>query len=157
MKHGICLTVNGTSYHVSVESGETLLDVLRDKLGLTGTKKGCDAGDCGACTVLIDGKCVPSCLILAVNARDKEIITIEGLAEGEDLHPLQKVFIEHGAVQCGFCTPGMVLSAKALLDENAEPTDVDVRHYLGGNLCRCTGYSKIIDAVLDAAEEMRKR
>lgn len=157
MKQEINLIVNGQSYPVSVDPSETLLDVLRDKLGLTGTKKGCDAGDCGACTVLIDGKCVPSCLTLAVSVRDREIMTIEGLGAGENLHPLQQAFIEHGTVQCGYCIPGVLLTAKALLDENPKPTETEVRHYLSGNLCRCTGYTKIIEAVLNAAEAMGRR
>lgn len=154
MKQEISLIVNGKSYQVSVEPSETLLDVLRDKLGLTGTKKGCDTGNCGACTVLIDGKSVPSCLVLAVSARGREITTIEGLAEGENLHPLQKAFIDHFAVQCGFCTPGMILSAKALLDENPNPTEEEVRLALAGNLCRCAGYYKIVEAVLAAKDNI---
>lgn len=154
MKQEVRLIVNGESYLVSIEPNETLLDVLRNKLGLTGTKKGCDAGDCGACTVLIDGKSVPSCLVLAVSARGKEITTIEGLADGENLHPLQQAFIDHFAVQCGFCTPGMILSAKALLDENPNPTEEEVRLALAGNLCRCTGYHKIVEAVLAAKDRI---
>ena len=157
MPQEISLKVNGQSYPVSVEPDETLLDVLRDKLGLTGTKKGCDAGDCCACTVLIDGACVPSCLTLAISVRGREITTIEGLSQGERLHPLQQAFIDHGTVQCGFCIPGTLLTAKALLDENPHPTEAEVRHYLNGNICRCTGYSKIVTAVLDAAATMGKQ
>jgi carbon-monoxide dehydrogenase small subunit len=156
LKQEISLRVNGKSYPVSVEPGEILLDVLRDKLGLTGTKKGCDAGDCGACMVLVDGKAVPSCLTLAISIRDKEITTVEGLAEREKLHPLQQAFIDHGAVQCGFCIPGMLISSKALLDENPKPTEAEVRHYLTGNICRCTGYAKIVEAILDVAEQGRR-
>jgi carbon-monoxide dehydrogenase small subunit len=156
LKQEISLRVNGKSYPVSVEPGEILLDVLRDKLGLTGTKKGCDAGDCGACMVLVDGKAVPSCLTLAISIRDKEITPVEGLAEREKLHPLQQAFIDHGAVQCGFCIPGMLISSKALLDENPKPTEAEVRHYLTGNICRCTGYAKIVEAILDVAEQGRR-
>ena len=148
--------VNGRPYELIIEPRMTLLDVLRDKLGLTGTKYACGTGDCGACTVLIDGKPVLSCLTLAVTVKDKNILTIEGLAEGTTLHPIQKAFIDYGAVQCGFCTPGMIVTAKALLDENANPTREEVKTALAGNLCRCTGYVKIVDAVLAAAEVMGK-
>ena len=148
----IKLTVNGDSYEVIVKPRETLLHVLRNKLGVTGTKRGCDVGDCGACTVLINGKSVLSCLILAIQAQDKEIITIEGLAAGEKLHPLQTAFIEHGALQCGFCTPGMILTAKAFLDENANPTEEEIKEAISGNLCRCTGYIKIIEAIKAAVK-----
>jgi len=148
--------VNGRPYEVIIEPRMTLLDVLRDKLGLTGTKYACGTGDCGACTVLIDGKPVLSCLTLAARVKEKKILTIEGLAEGSNLHPIQKAFIDYGAIQCGFCTPGMILTAKALLDENAEPTREEVKAALGGNLCRCTGYVKIVDAILAAAETTRK-
>jgi len=130
--------------------------VLRDQLGLTGTKYACGTGDCGACTVLVDGKPVFSCLTLAVTAKGKNILTVEGLAEGTTLHPIQQAFIDHGAVQCGFCTPGMILSAKALLDENLNPARDEIKTALAGNLCRCTGYVKIVDAVLAAAETMRE-
>ena len=145
--------VNGLTYEEIIESNMTLLELLRDKLGLTGTKEGCTgSGNCGACTVLVDGKPTLSCLTLAWAARGKNILTIEGLAEGTTLHPIQKAFLDKGAVQCGFCTPGMILSAKALLDEKADIRELDVREALAGNLCRCTGYVKIIDAVLDAAK-----
>ena len=152
MKREIELIVNRDIYQVTVKPSETLLEVLRNKLGLTGTKRGCDVGDCGACTVLIDGKSVPSCLVLAVEARGKEITTIEGLADRENLHPLQKAFMEYGAMQCGFCTPGMILAAKAFLDENPNPTEEEIAEAISGNLCRCTGYTKIIEAIKAVAE-----
>lgn len=152
MKEKITLQVNGEEFSVDVEPHWTLLDVLRRELGLTGTKKGCDHGDCGACTVLIDGKAVNSCLVLAVAAEGKEIITIEGLARDGDLHPLQKAFIEYGAIQCGYCSPGMILSAKALLDENPHPAEEEIRKNIAGNLCRCTGYVKIVEAITAVAE-----
>lgn len=148
--------VNGRPYEIPIEPQMTLVEVLRDKLDITGTKISCGAGECGACTVLIEGKPVLSCLTLAITAREKNILTIEGLAKGNDLHPIQKAFIDNGAIQCGFCTPGMILTAKALLDENPDPTREEVKKALAGNLCRCTGYVKIVDAVLAAAEEMRK-
>ena len=151
MKHLIKLKVNGDVYEVAVDPWRTLLDVLRVDLRLTGTKKACEKGNCGTCTVLMDGKPVSSCLTLAVEAQEKDILTIEGLTEGEQLHPLQTAFIEHGAIQCGFCTPGMILSAKALLDERPEPTEPEVRKALGGNLCRCTGYKQIVEAVLSVS------
>jgi len=152
MKRVISLTVNGETYEVMVEPRMTLLEVLRDSLGLTGAKEGCSLGNCGACTVLLDGKPVLSCLLLAVEAQGKEIVTIEGLAEGGELHPLQEAFVEHGAVQCGFCIPGMILSAKALLDENPHPTEEEVKEAISGNLCRCTGYSNAVRAILAAAK-----
>jgi carbon-monoxide dehydrogenase small subunit len=149
--------VNGSSYEVIIEPNMTLLELLRERLGLTGTKQGCaGSGNCGACTVLVDGKPILSCLTLAATVKGQKILTIEGLADRAGLHPLQKAFIEHGAVQCGFCTPGMILSAKALLDENPNPTDEDVKEALAGNLCRCTGYVKIVEAVSAAAEEMAR-
>jgi carbon-monoxide dehydrogenase small subunit len=148
LKKGITLTVNGERYDIEVDVRRTLLEVLREQLELTGTKKGCDEGNCGACTVLIDGKPVASCLLLAVEAHGKEITTIEGLAVNGKLHPLQQAFVDHGAIQCGFCTPGMVLSAKALLDNNPKPTEEQVREAIAGNLCRCTGYTKIVEAIL---------
>ena len=151
MKKAIQLSVNGQQVQVSVGGNETLLDCLRNQLGLTGTKKGCDQGDCGACTVLVDGTPVNSCLMLALEASGKDITTIEGLAQQDVLHPLQEAFISHNAVQCGFCTPGMILTASALLKENPHPSEGEIRHYLQGNLCRCTGYSKIVQAVQAAA------
>ena len=152
MKKEIHLTVNGEPYSLAIEPNRTLLQVLREDLGLTGTKEGCGKGDCGSCTVLVEGKAVDSCLTLATQVRGKSITTIEGLASGNDLHPLQKAFIEYGAIQCGFCTPGMILSAKALLDENPHPTEEEVKRALAGNLCRCTGYTKIIEAVMIVAK-----
>ena len=146
--------VNGKPYEVIIEPHMLLVDVLRDKLGLTGTKYACGTGDCGACTVLVEGKPVLSCLTLAMTVRGKDILTIEGLVEGTTLHPIQQAFVDNGAVQCGFCTPGMILSAKALLDENPNPTRDEVEVALAGNLCRCTGYVKIVDAVLAAVETM---
>jgi len=151
-KREITLIVNGERYEVFVTPNRTLVDVLREDLDLTGTKIGCGTGDCGACTVIMDGKAVNSCLILAMDARDKEITTIEGLAKGGELHPLQKAFIDHGAVQCGFCTPGMILSAKALLDKNPKPTEMEIRTAISGNLCRCTGYVKIIEAIMAVSQ-----
>ena len=145
------LKVNGEIYEMDVEPRRTLLEVLRDNLGLTGTKKGCDDGNCGTCTVLIDGSPMNSCLLLAVEVQGREIETIEGVATGEELHPVQKAFVELGAIQCGFCTPGMILSAKALLDRNPHPSDDEVKRALAGNFCRCTGYAKIIEAVRAAA------
>ena len=147
--------VNGQKYEVIIEPHMLLVDVLRDSLGLTGTKYACGAGDCGACTVLIDGKPSLSCLTLAITARDKSILTIEGLAQGGELHPIQQALVEMGAIQCGFCTPGMTLSVKALLDEEPEPTRDEISNAIAGNLCRCTGYVKIIDAVESAAAAMR--
>ncbi len=152
MKERIALLINDEEYVVDVEPYWTLLDVLRREIGLTGTKKGCDSGDCGACTVVLDGKAVDSCLVLAVAAQGKSILTIEGLAKDEKLHPLQEAFIEHGAIQCGYCTPGMILSAKALLDENPHPTEEEIRKGIAGNLCRCTGYAKIVEAISAVAE-----
>ena len=147
MKKDIALNVNGNNYKIIVDTRMTLLEAIREKIGFTGTKEGCSVGECGTCTVLIDGKPIYSCLMLAVEAEGKEILTIEGLADSEGLHPIQKSFIEHGAVQCGFCTPGMILSAKALLDENPNPTEEEIRKAISGNLCRCTGYAKIVEAI----------
>jgi aerobic-type carbon monoxide dehydrogenase small subunit (CoxS/CutS family) len=151
----LTLTVNGEPYLLErVPVSRSLLHVLRDDLGLTGTKEGCGEGDCGACTVLLDGKAVNSCLVLAVEAEGKEITTVEGLAKGGKLHPLQQAFVDEGAVQCGFCTPGMLLSAKALLDANPKPTELEIRTSLAGNLCRCTGYVRIVSAVQKAAQAL---
>lgn len=152
MKRAIELNVNGDTHEVLVSPNNTLLEVLRDKLGLMGTKRGCDLGACGACTVLIDGEAYLSCIMLAVDARGKKIITIEGLAEGKELHPLQQAFVEKGALQCGFCTPGMILTAKAILDEEAHPSEEVIKKKMAGNLCRCTGYKKIVEAVMRVAE-----
>ena len=152
MKYKISLTVNGQDYGLEVESYERLVDVLRDRLDLTGTKKGCESGVCGACTVIMDNVAVNSCLVLAVQADGKSITTIEGIADRDKLHPIQKAFVEHGAIQCGFCMPGMVVAAKALLDENKNPDEEEIRKQLAGNLCRCTGYKKIVDAVKAAAK-----
>jgi len=149
------LTVNGTSYELSVQPWEALVEVIRDNLGLTGTKEGCGLGECGACTVIMDGKTVNSCLVLAVEADGKQITTIEGSADGDKLHPVQEAFVEHGGLQCGFCTPGMIMSAKALLDENPNPTEEEIRRGIAGNLCRCTGYTKIIESIKAAAKNMR--
>jgi aerobic-type carbon monoxide dehydrogenase small subunit (CoxS/CutS family) len=151
----ITLTINEKLYKLSIKPSKTLLEVLRDELRLTGVKYGCGIGECGACTVLIDGKPKNSCLILAASVDGKTITTIEGVAEDDKLHPLQESFVKHGAVECGYCSPGMILTAKALLDANPQPTEQEVRHYLRGNLCRCTGYAKIVEAVLAAAGEMR--
>lgn len=155
MKQLIVLKVNGESYEVAVEPRMTLLDVLRDNLGLTGTKKACDLGNCGSCTVLLDGKPVVSCLLLAVDTRGRDILTIEGLAKNGQLHPLQQAFVDYTALQCGFCTPGMLLSAKALLDSNPEPTEEEVKEAISGNLCRCTGYGNIIEAILKVARSKK--
>lgn len=156
MKQYIKTKINGTEYELLVEPKTTLAQLLRYELGLTGTKVGCDLGDCGACTVLMDGKPVNSCLVLAVRANGREITTIEGLEEDGKLHPLQKTFVEKGAIQCGFCTPGMILSAKALLERNPKPSRAHIREALSGNLCRCTGYQKIVDAVEEASREINK-
>ena len=150
----VTTTVNGDPAEFLADPRETLLDALRDQLGLTGTKEGCGTGDCGACSVGADGVLVCSCLMLAAEAEGKKVETIEGMA-GEELHPLQRQFIEHAALQCGFCTPGILVAAKALLERNPDPTDTEIRYWLAGNLCRCTGYDKIIRAVQDAAAEMR--
>ena len=155
-KHRISLKVNGRLHELEVEANKTLLRLLREDLGLTGTKCACERGDCGLCTVWLDGKPVKSCLVLAVEADGHEITTIEGLARDGKLTPVQQKFVEHGAVQCGFCTPGMIMVAEAFLRENPNPTEEEVKEALGGVLCRCTGYRQIIDAVLDAAKEMRK-
>jgi len=147
--------VNDEPREFLCEPQQSLLAALRDELGLTGTKEGCSTGDCGACSVIFDGRLVPSCLVLAAEADGRAITTIEGIANGEDLHPLQRKFLEHAALQCGICTPGFVVAAKALLDRNPNPSEWETRYWLAGNLCRCTGYDKIIRAVLDAAAQMR--
>jgi carbon-monoxide dehydrogenase small subunit len=153
VKKRIELTVNGEKHQLEVDPRETLIKVIREDLALTGTKSGCEMGDCGSCTVLMDGLPVNSCLVLALEADGSEIITIEGLGEGEkSLHPLQKSFIENGAIQCGFCTPGMIMTAKALLDANPNPTESDVRTSIAGNYCRCTGYDQIVKSILSASE-----
>lgn len=149
----IKMTVNGKIHELQVKPWATLLDILRDELGLTGTKEGCGLGECGACTVIMDGKTVNSCLVLAPEADEKEIITIEGLAQGDKLHPIQEAFMEQGGLQCGFCTPGIILSTKALLDENPKPTDEEIRRGIAGNFCRCTGYTKIFESVKAAAQK----
>jgi carbon-monoxide dehydrogenase small subunit len=151
----VSATVNGEPAEFLCEPQQTLLDALRDALGLTGTKEGCGSGDCGACSVILDDRVVCSCLVLAAEAEGARITTVEGLATGETLHALQRQFLEHAALQCGFCTPGLLVAAKALLDRNPNPTETEVRYGLAGNLCRCTGYDKVIRAVLDAAAEMR--
>ncbi len=156
MERIIRLRVNGEDHKVMVRTGESLLDVLRNRLGFTGTKECCNEGDCGACTVILGGRSVNACLVLAVEAEGEEIMTVEGLARGTALHPLQEAFIQCGGFQCGFCTPGMLMSAKALLDENPDPTEDEIRRGISGNLCRCTGYVKIIDSISQAASVMRQ-
>jgi len=156
LKKTIELKVNGELHDVVIDSHRTLLEVLRESIGLMGTKEGCDQGACGACTVLLDGKPVPSCMVLAIDAQGKDILTIEGLASGSELHPIQKAFINLGAIQCGFCSPGMMLTAKALLDQKLDPSWAEVEAAISGNLCRCTGYVKIIEAVMAAAQEMKR-
>lgn len=151
MKHKIRFTINREVKEIEVEPNKTLLKMLREDLDLIGVKEGCGAGECGACTVMVNNKPVNSCLMLAVEADRKEILTIEGLSDGINLDPLQESFIKHNALQCGYCTPGMVMSAKALLNRNAHPSEEDIKEALAGNLCRCTGYQRVIDAVLDAA------
>lgn len=149
-------TLNGEKYKKNADPGKRLVDFLREDMGLTGTKEGCGEGECGACTVVLDGRAVHSCLVLAGQINGKRLLTVEGLARGGELSPLQKAFIEHGAIQCGYCTPGMLMSSSALLAENPSPTEDEVRTALAGNICRCGDYSAIIDAVLDAAERYRK-
>ena len=148
--------INGDAVEYLCDAEESLLDVLRDRLGLTGTKEGCGTGDCGACSITLDGRLVCSCLVLGAEAEGREIETIEGMADGDELHVLQKKFLEHAALQCGICTPGFLIAAKSLLEVNPDPNETEVRYWLAGNLCRCTGYDKIVRAVLDAATEMRK-
>lgn len=152
----IKVTVNGILYELSVQPWETLLDVIREHLGLTGTKEGCGLGECGACTIIMDGKTVNSCLVLAVEADNRVITTIEGLANGDELHPIQEAFIKCGGLQCGFCTPGMIMSTKALLEQNLSPDEEEIRKAIAGNFCRCTGYTKIIESVKVAAKNMQR-
>ena len=153
MKKLISVTINDKEYELAVSPNQTLVDLIRNDLELTGTKKGCEVGDCGSCTVIMDGKPVNSCLVLAVQANGKKITTIEGVATDDGLHPIQEAFVEHGAIQCGFCSPGMILSAKNLLESNPKPTDLEIRTAISGNLCRCTGYQKIVEAVKDVSEK----
>ena len=154
-KHHVSAVINGEPTEFLCETQQTLLDSLRDEIGLTGSKEGCASGDCGACSVIVDGRLVCSFLMLACEADGTEITTIEGIAQGDHLHPVQQKFLEHAALQCGFCTPGLIVASKALLDENPNPTEEEARYWLAGNLCRCTGYDKVIRAVMDAAEVMR--
>jgi len=149
---GVTLTVNGRRQTLTIEPCELLVDTLRDRVGLTGTKRSCDVQVCGACTVLVNGAPVSTCTYLTYEARDKEVLTIEGLAQGETLHPMQQAFIDHAALQCGFCTPGMILAATALVRERPRPSVAEIKHYMRGNICRCTGYKKIVDAIQAAAE-----
>jgi aerobic carbon-monoxide dehydrogenase small subunit len=149
-------TINNEPVEFLCEAGDTLLTALRDTVGLTGAKEGCSTGDCGACSIIMNGRLVPSCLVLAAEAEATTITTIEGIAAGEALHPLQRKFLDHAALQCGICTPGFIVAAKALLDANPTPTEQEARYWLAGNLCRCTGYDKIVRAVMDAAVEMQK-
>jgi len=151
----VSATINGEASEFLVEPSQSLLDALRDTLRLTGSKEGCGTGDCGACSVMVDGRLMCSCLMLAAEADGKSIVTVEGIANGENLHPIQQKFLEHAALQCGFCTPGLIVAAKALLDRTLTPTDTEIRYWLAGNLCRCTGYDKIVRAVQDTAAELR--
>jgi carbon-monoxide dehydrogenase small subunit len=154
-KYHVTTTINGDDTEFLCEAQQTLLDVLRDELQLSGTKEGCATGDCGACTVMVEGTMVCSCLVLAVEAEGAKIETIEGMAQGDNLHPLQQKFLELNGLQCGICTPGILIAAKALLERNPDPTEIEIRYWLAGNLCRCTGYDKIIRSVQAAAKEMR--
>ncbi|MDD9904270.1 MAG: (2Fe-2S)-binding protein [Rhodospirillaceae bacterium] len=154
-KNHVTTTINGEPVEYLCETQQTLLDVLRDELQLTGSKEGCASGDCGACSVMVDGRLVCSCLVMGVEAEGKSIETIEGMADGDQLHPLQQKFLENAALQCGICTPGFLVAAKALLEKNPDPTETEVRYWLAGNLCRCTGYDKIIRSVLEVAEEAK--
>jgi carbon-monoxide dehydrogenase small subunit len=154
-KYHVTATVNGDAVEFLCEPEQTLLDVLRDELDLTGSKEGCASGDCGACSVMLDGRLVCACLVLGAEVEGRAVETIEGMADGAELHPLQQKFLEHAALQCGVCTPGFLIAAKALLDRNPDPSETEVRYWLAGNLCRCTGYDKIVRAVLDTAAEMR--
>ena len=152
----VSTTVNGEPMEFLCDTHQSMLDILRDQMGLTGAKEGCGSGDCGACSIMLDDRLVCSCLVLGPEAEGKRIETIEGVAQGEHLHPLQRKFIEHAALQCGICTPGFIIAAKALLEKNPDPDETEIRYWLAGNLCRCTGYDKIIRAVMDAAAEMRE-
>jgi carbon-monoxide dehydrogenase small subunit len=152
----VATTINGDAVEYLCDAEETLLDVLRDRLGLTGSKEGCGTGDCGACSVMLDGRLVCSCLVLGAEADGRKVNTIEGIAEGETLHPLQRKFLEHAALQCGICTPGFLVASKALLERNPNPSETEIRYWLAGNLCRCTGYDKIVRAVASAAAELRE-
>ena len=152
----VSTTINGDPVDYLCEPQETLLDALRDRLGLTGAKEGCGTGDCGACSVILDGRLVCACLVMGAEAEGRTVETIEGLADGDELHPLQQKFIDHAALQCGVCTPGFLVAAKSLLDRNPDPTETEVRYWLAGNLCRCTGYDKIVRAVMDTAADMRE-
>ncbi len=154
-KHHVSTTINGEPVEFLCETQQTLLDVLRNELNLTGSKEGCASGDCGACTVIVDGRMVCSCLMLGVEAEGHSVTTVEGIAQGDKLHPVQQRFLEYAALQCGFCTPGFIVAAKALLDENPNPTESEIRYWLAGNLCRCTGYDKIVRAVQAAAADVR--
>jgi len=154
MKQEMQFKVNGEEYGVQVDTRRTLLEVLRETLGLTGTKEMCNKGDCGGCTVIMDGKAVLSCLILAIEAQGRDIVTIEGLAKGYELHPIQKAFVDRGAIQCGYCTPGFIMSAKALLDKTPNPTEDEVKEGIANNICRCTGYVQIVEAIQEAAKAM---
>jgi carbon-monoxide dehydrogenase small subunit len=154
-KHHVSTTINGEPVEFLCETQQTLLDVLRNELHLTGSKEGCASGDCGACSVIVDGKVVCSCLVLGVEAEGHTVTTIEGIAQGDKLHPVQQRFLEYAALQCGFCTPGFIVATKALLDENSDPTETEIRYWLAGNLCRCTGYDKIVRAVQAAAADVR--
>ena len=155
MKRHITTTINGNPVEFLCEIEQTMLDVLRDELHLTGTKEGCGSGDCGACSITVNGRLVCACLMLGVEAQDQSVDTIEGMANGEHLHVLQQKFLEHAALQCGICTPGLLMAARSLLERNTNPTEEEVRYYLAGNLCRCTGYNNVVEAVMDAAKEMR--
>ena len=157
MKKPLQLTVNGEPKQILVEPYSSLLDMLRDEFRLTGTKKGCDEGDCGACTIFLNGKSVTSCMVLAHSAHDSEVITIEGLGKSDEMHPVQQAFVDYGGLQCGFCIPGLIMSATAFLNEHPDPTEEEVRFGIGGNLCRCTGYNKVVEAVLAAARDMNSK
>ena len=154
MEHNIEIKVNGHDYELEIQPWRTLLEVLRDHLNLTGTKQSCAEGHCGACTVIVNGEAVNACLMLAMEAQGKEIITIEGLAKGDELHPIQEAFVNHGAVQCGFCTPGLIMATKAFLEESPTPSDEEIKRVLAGHLCRCTGYVQVVESVQAAADNM---